>query len=125
MRHRLEFWIDGVPVPKQSFRVTGKGRGRQDPRVTAWCNEIALQAKQCANQNCWSLEEATGRHFRVECTAYLPGKKRSDVDNLAKAVLDGLKGVLFPDDNEVIELVSRKINGVTDPPGMLVIVEEL
>lgn len=33
-----------------------------------------------------------------------------DVDNLAKPILDGLKGVVFEDDSQVTELLIRKLN---------------
>jgi crossover junction endodeoxyribonuclease RusA len=31
-----------------------------------------------------------------------------DVDNVAKSVLDGLNGVAYEDDNQVVELLVRK-----------------
>lgn len=33
---------------------------------------------------------------------------QSDVDNLAKSALDGINGIVFEDDRQVIELISRK-----------------
>ena len=36
------------------------------------------------------------------------GETTLDVDNIAKSLLDGLKGVLFRDDRQVSELVVRK-----------------
>ena len=36
------------------------------------------------------------------------GETSLDVDNIAKSLLDGLKGVLFRDDKQVSELVVRK-----------------
>lgn len=35
-------------------------------------------------------------------------QRRMDVDNVAKSVLDGLNGVAYEDDNQVVELLVRK-----------------
>ena len=35
-------------------------------------------------------------------------RRRMDVDNVAKSVLDGLNGVAYEDDDQVIELLVRK-----------------
>lgn len=48
---------------------------------------------------------------------------RPDLDNLVKAVLDGLNGVAFLDDKQVIELFARK--EYADEPRTLIRVEEL
>ena len=39
---------------------------------------------------------------------FYQGETTLDVDNIAKSLLDGLKGVLFRDDRQVSELVVRK-----------------
>jgi len=35
-------------------------------------------------------------------------KGRLDADNIAKSILDGLNGVVYEDDDQVIELLVRK-----------------
>lgn len=40
---------------------------------------------------------------------------RPDIDNLAKAILDGMNGVAFHDDGQVWELRVRKLYSETDP----------
>ena len=42
--------------------------------------------------------------------SYFHENRSMDVDNLAKPILDGLKGVVFVDDAQVTELVCRKVN---------------
>ena len=39
---------------------------------------------------------------------FYQGETTLDVDNIAKSLLDGLKGVLFRDDQQVSELLVRK-----------------
>ncbi|TGY88182.1 RusA family crossover junction endodeoxyribonuclease [Marinicauda algicola] len=42
---------------------------------------------------------------------HTPGSPRHDVDNVAKAVLDALTGVVFHDDSQVEKLLVEKIEG--------------
>jgi len=68
-----------------------------------------------------------GRAYRVKCqvatrgvqslgTARLtvllianpPDRRRRDLDNLAKAVLDGMNGVLYDDDSQIDNLIIRR-----------------
>ena len=51
--------------------------------------------------------------LQVELTFYYPKKKfhlhtTADVDNLAKLVLDSIQGVVYHNDNQVVELIARK-----------------
>jgi Holliday junction resolvase RusA-like endonuclease len=34
---------------------------------------------------------------------------KPDVDNLAKSVLDAINGVAYKDDNQIVDLVARKV----------------
>jgi hypothetical protein len=50
--------------------------------------------------------------FTVEILVeLLPGLPRVDLDNVAKAVLDGIKGALFFDDHQVARLVVERAEG--------------
>lgn len=49
--------------------------------------------------------------------------KRPDVDNIAKIILDGLNGVAYKDDAQVVDLRVKKLYGTT--PLVLVDVEEM
>jgi Holliday junction resolvase RusA-like endonuclease len=49
--------------------------------------------------------------------------KKPDIDNIAKAVIDGLNGVAFLDDKQVVELAIRKRYGIQ--PRLQVIIEEV
>ena len=113
--HEIIFFVEGEPVPKQSFRVvekrSGKTHGYADPRVTAWQNAIGYEA----NTHC--KEIITGR-VHVKMIFRLSNNRVVDLDNLSKAVLDGLKGIAFKDDCQVFKLelekrVDKENNGVT------------
>jgi crossover junction endodeoxyribonuclease RusA len=57
--------------------------------------------------------------FEVEITITLtPDLPPVDLDNVAKAVLDGIKGAVFFDDAQVMRLVVEKVPGQTE--GVLV-----
>lgn len=59
----------------------------------------------------------TGR-LRVVITATMPDKRRRDLDNLNKAVLDGLQNAgVYQDDNQIDELTV--IRGEVKRPGWL------
>lgn len=50
----------------------------------------------------------TDRDLAILIIYFYQGETRLDVDNVAKSLLDGLKGVLFRDDQQVSELRVRK-----------------
>lgn len=60
--------------------------------------------------------------YRVELWVRFPDRRRRDVDNVAKAVLDSANGVLWDDDSQVVELsIRRAVDG--DRPRVDVVVE--
>lgn len=101
----IQFFVEGEPIPKQSFRVvekrSGKTHGYADPRVTAWQNAIGY----VANQHC---QEMITSNLAVELNFYLSNNRVVDLDNLSKGVLDGLKGIAFKDDSQVVKLILTK-----------------
>jgi len=100
----IAFSVLGEPVPKQSFRI-GKDGGYTDPRVKVWQDMGAASAMIAKNEN--QVEIIDGP-VTVAIDFYLGNRRRIDLDNLSKAVLDGLKGVIFVDDQQVIGLYLRK-----------------
>ena len=116
----IHFFVDGDPVPKQSFRViekrSGKTHGYADPRVTAWQNAVGYAA------NPHFPETMTGK-IEIIMDFYLSNNRVIDLDNLCKAVLDGLKGIAFKDDNQVVKLELSKQVDKENPHVELVIRE--
>jgi crossover junction endodeoxyribonuclease RusA len=48
--------------------------------------------------------------FTVSATAYISCKKKDmDIDNLAKSFMDGLNGIAWHDDRQVMALTVRKV----------------
>lgn len=130
----MNLTIYGKPQPKERPRVY-KGHGITPTRTKNYEAKIA---------RAWAAkypEQAEG-DLRVEIVFYMPIptswsklKKekaerglirptvRPDIDNLVKIVLDGLNGVAFMDDKQVIELYA--IKRYSAEPRTEIMVEEL
>lgn len=99
----IEFFVQGEPRPKQSFRVAGRGRGFTPARVKTWQADVGWEAQQAMRaQNLF--EPITWLELAVVLEFHLGNRRRVDLDNLSKAVLDGLNGIIWKDDQQVIEL---------------------
>ncbi len=133
---------------KLSFFVPGEPRGKarpinygtkvvKDEKTAAYENRVALAAHAALGD-----QKRFDGAVAVRIVAYFqppastrPGPrqkmlsgdmqfiKRPDIDNLAKAVLDGCQGVAFPNDRSVAELLATKV--YADQPGVHVTIIEL
>ena len=128
------------------FVVKGDPRGKGRPRFTksghAYTDE---NTKQYESLVAWSYRMASGYKFtspvRVTIMAHFkpPNKskkvvgdmldghilptKKPDVDNIAKIILDGLNGIAWDDDTQVVELIVSK--HYSKEPRVAVMIEEL
>lgn len=60
------------------------------------------------------IEKPLQQPVRVELQVYRP-RRIGDLDNTAKAVLDALKGRIFVDDSQVVELHMHRFDDKTNP----------
>ena len=116
VKPRLCFQVEGVPVPKQSFRYAHNKRSHADPRVKAWQDTVSLSAVEAMQ----GRPPLTG-DLVVELTFFLPDHRRRDLDNLSKAVLDGCNKIIWEDDKQIYKLVLVKLIG-NWTPGVIVYV---
>lgn len=95
----FEFTIKGPPVSAQT-----KNRSR----LQQWKNEVKVEAQRALG----SASSISNDDICATITYYYEGDT-PDVDNIVKPILDGLVGVCYVDDNQVVESKSRKrsING--------------
>lgn len=96
----INFFVLGIPVPTPRPRVTKTGV-YYSQRYKDWITDIQTAA------------EAKGKQLlpapiAVALLFYLPTRRRVDVDNLAKSVLDALTGIFWQDDNDVTTLYALK-----------------
>ncbi len=122
----VTLYIYGDPVPKERPRVTR--HGTYTPQKTKDYEALVQKAWFAAGARSFRA----GTPVRISVFAYfaLPQsmskkkrqqlhltphvKHRADVDNLAKAVLDALNGVAYPDDCAVYSLTVHKVNTMNE-----------
>lgn len=100
-----------------TFTVPGKPQGKQRPRVVSGRaytpNETVMFERSvgfCAlaeRPRGWPLDAT----YRVTIAARYADKRLRDLDNLIKSVLDGLNGVAWKDDSQVIVITAAKETG--------------
>ena len=120
----LSFSVTGTPRSKQSFRYTANGGGYTPHTTKAWQNQVGWEAK-IAMQG----KNPHSGPVSVDLLFVIPGtKQKMDLDNLSKNVLDGMKEIVYADDNQVFRLLIEKRytkDKKIVPPGVHIIVRSL
>ena len=106
------FVVAGQPIPKARPRVIEGGSTFTPKATKEWERAVG-----------WSAL-ASGVHvipgnLAVTLNFRRKGKRRADLDNLCKAVLDGLNGVAYEDDYQVVSL-SATVAYSSSKPGVTV-----
>lgn len=96
------------------FTVPGEPRSKQRARVTARGSYTPPETKQAELVVATTYRRTGVTHFDFQLVVtidfYNGNKRRRDIDNMAKLVLDALNGVAYADDHQVVELNLRKIH---------------
>ena len=103
MTDRVCFNVSGIPIPKQSFRYTKSGVRYQTARVVNWQAIVSAEAALVMQ----SRDPITAP-VSMTIDFYLPDHSRKDLDNLSKAILDSLNGIVYMDDCQVVDLELHK-----------------
>ncbi len=105
--HPVRFVVSGDPVPKARPRVTR--HGTYTPQRTRDYEEAAG----------WAYREAGGSLFEgdvgLRMTFWRHTRQRVDLDNLIKGIADGLNGIAWSDDSQIVYLEASKNYGSADP----------
>lgn len=119
----IEFEIPGDPVAKQRPRMTKSGHV-YTPEKTRKYEKLVKEA--CLNHSRgWKYEKDVPLMIRITAYFSIPksdSKKRkkekkigmirptvkSDIDNICKSILDGLNGVAYVDDKQIVSLHASK-----------------
>ena len=119
----LQFQINTKPLPKGRPRVTRSGVAFTPKRTRDYEAMIKTHCKQAMHDQEF---KKTDKPVKVICEFFFGLPKMSkakqaealsgmafrpkapDIDNLIKAVLDGINGVAFEDDRQVVELACTK-----------------
>jgi hypothetical protein len=92
----MEFIVAGAP---RSANAKARSRRR-------WRERVSRAARERLRKE--GGPGPADQELAVLIIYFYQGETRLDVDNIAKSLLDGLKGVLFRDDQQVSELRVRK-----------------
>ena len=107
----LEYTLYGEPRAWQRIGFRAGGRGGATPAIVRELQARHREAAELARPIDWPL----GGRFAVHVVAYLGTRRRPDVDNLAKLVMDGIQGVAFDNDSSVERLVCERRHDPDDP----------
>lgn len=122
----LVFEVPGEPRGKGRPRFTRDGHAYTDSETRAYEKKIMAFYRQQLRDFQWS----DGAFVSVEVTAVYPipksatkaslaaiqagrilPKRKPDIDNVLKVVLDSLNGIAYKDDSQVVMVTGRKIYG--------------
>lgn len=140
MTFSLTFHVDLNPVPKgrpRFSKVGGFVRSYTPKKTSDYETQVKTQAQAVMTREPLETPIAVYLYFRLPIPrsytkkrqeACLSGSerptKKPDIDNLAKSVLDGLNGVIWHDDSQIVSLHLTKVYARN--PGIdLLIREEL
>lgn len=104
MSKGVQFVVLGNPLPKQSTRFATKGGGKvkvhtyTEPRIQAYQNEVGWLARS-------AMEGRVPLEGDLALMAVFTRSDRRvvDLDNLCKAVCDGMNGIVQVDDSQFVE----------------------
>lgn len=135
----MNFTIEGLPKGKGRPRFTRTGHAftpektrQYEALVTARAKEAMIGKRKIEKPNAvrvdifavfpvpvsWSKKRRIAALQGVEHHV-----SRPDLDNIQKAVLDGMNGIVFEDDSQVIDSRTRKAYGTE--PGVKVFIDEV
>jgi len=122
--------IQGNPPDRVvRFTVPGEPRSKQRPRVTSkgtFTPKETMEAERKVRDHWRALnEEPFQYHVLVELEFYNGNKRRRDLDNMAKLVLDALNGEAYDDDFRVVEMNLTKRSTSKDKARTVVVLREI
>ena len=92
----MQFTIPGRPVPKSRPR-SGKGKVYTPARTREYEQAVRFTASA-------SCQKPLQGEVWVAARFYFHDKKHGDIDNYIKSIFDGIQGVCFQDDRQVVVL---------------------
>lgn len=110
--------ISAAPQKVTRFTIYGEPKSKQRARVTTRGTYTPVETKQAEQNIATAYQRTRSEQFRfgivMSIDFYNGNKRRRDVDNMAKLVLDALNKVAYADDYQVVELNLRKIQTTRD-----------
>lgn len=118
----MKIFVEGIPVGKGRPRFTRTGHAYTPGKTRVYENIVRLRALEAMRGEAplkgavsvtilarFPVPASYSKKRRVAClqASEKPAKK-PDIDNLVKAILDGLNGTIFEDDSQVVQLSAAK-----------------
>ena len=104
------FVVPGTPVPKQRPRRNARGVWYTPSRTKRYEEKVAVCARSAG------LSAPLTGSVRLEIRLWLPDRRRRDIDNTAKTIMDALNRLAWLDDSQVTSLtVTRAGIDSTNP----------
>ena len=97
---RIEFEVFANPLPKQSFKM-GRGGGYTPQATKDYQELVSWMAKKCLAD---MGHKPMQGNISVELYFWRGNKRKVDLDNLSKCVLDAMNGVIYEDDRQITAL---------------------
>jgi len=109
--------IPGLPVAKARPRVTRKGV--YTPKKTREYQE-RIKATLISSYSAAQLLSLKEKEICLWCAFYFPSPKKRktqyplkpDLDNLVKAVMDALNGLVVEKDGQIVSIIAKKRYGI-------------
>jgi len=119
---KILFIVPGTPVPKGRPRFTRQGRTYTPAKTKSYEEQIAILGKAAMNgleplktpvavlvTVFFPIPASYSAKRREACLAGLEKHtKRPDLDNVVKAITDGMNGVVYEDDCQIVRIVAKK-----------------
>lgn len=117
--------VPGEPASKARARVTGKENKRRayTPAKTRDAQDAIAWAFRRARPG-WGLPDPEGT-YGVYAVFFAGDHRRRDGDNMIKLVLDACNKVVWADDSQASETLTRVVRGAREPHSMIVIYRAL
>lgn len=103
----LSFEVPGNCVPKQRPRLGRGGHTYTPKRTLDYEKKVAALALQAG-------AKPSKERLKLRVIFYFSDKKKRDIDNCIKSILDGLNKVAWEDDEQIQYLSARKYNEMTE-----------
>lgn len=123
--HKIEFSVEGVPVPKSRPRFSSRNMRMYTPKRTSDYEKKIAEASAEAMAG----KPPTEFPVKVSIRAYrkipkkwnkdkkekaergeiLPSMHGADLDNICKSCLDGMTGTVYADDCQIVGLSGRRM----------------
>ena len=137
MTFQVMFTVEGNPVPKGRPRFARRGKfvSTYSPKTTVdYETLVSTSAKKAMGSSeplgtplaayIYITLPIPASYSKKRTAACLSGEerptKRSDIDNYCKAIFDGMNGIVYVDDSQIVSLHSTKRYGTVGMVEILV-----